>query len=137
MKKILIIWIILFCNIHSSFANYCTIENKDKVKIYNDKIYNIIQWKIIDETYLDKYIFTYSIFHWISKIHFDENNKNYWIFKCVISWVLYRLHWNLISYSWEIDIKSDEFQSITNDIKKSILQNTGVWSYNQVGSAIY
>jgi hypothetical protein len=118
MKKILVI-LILFSIFRYTYANnWCTRENSIEAKKINQAVYTIIYNKRESLDLIDKYLFTGKIFTKISdKKSKTENN----IIKCAISGILYRLNWDEISYTKNIDIENPKFLALPKYIQNSIL----------------
>ena len=68
MKKFLII-LILCISVQSTYANSCSLENKDEAKALNDKVYDVIMKRIeTTESKVDQLIYLNAISRKISDI---------------------------------------------------------------------
>lgn len=120
MKKILIFISFLFIFNISFAGNPCTRENAVKSKEINDAVYSIIEKKRSSMDIIDKYLFTGKISTAIFQIKAQSKNDT---IKCAISGIGYRLNWDKISYTKNIDITSKKFNSLPQSIQKIIIDS--------------
>lgn len=119
MKKIIITIILFSVFSTANAANWCTRENSQEVKNVSNFIYELISQKRSQvSTPLDKYLFTKAIFSHIFEIKSHSKND---IVTCSISGVWYRLNWDIIWLTKQIDISSQKFKLLPQDIQQNIL----------------
>ncbi len=119
MKKIIITIILFSVFSTANAANWCTRENSQEVKNVSNFIYELISQKRSQvSTPLDKYLFTKAIFSHIFEVKSHSKND---IVTCSISGVWYRLNWDIIWLTKQIDISSQKFKLLPQDIQQNIL----------------
>lgn len=121
MKKIIISFILFSIFSTANAANWCTRENSLEVKNVSNVMYELISQKRSQlSTPLDKYLFTKAIFSHIFEIKPHSKND---IVTCSISGVWYRLNGDIIWLTKQIDISSQKFKLLPQDIQKNILDS--------------
>jgi len=126
MKKIIITIILFSVFSNANAANWCTRENSLEVKNISNLMYELISQKRSQiSTPLDKYLFTKAIFSHIFEIKSLSQND---IVTCSISGIWYRLNGDSIWLSKQIDITSEKFKLLPQDIQKNIIDSKN-WVY--------
>lgn len=126
MKKIIISIILLSVFPLSYASNWCTRENSQEVKNISDGVYKLIWDKRSQiSNPIDKYLFTKAIFSHIFEIKSHSKND---IVTCSISGIWYRLNGDSIWLSKQIDITSEKFKLLPQDIQKNIIDSKN-WVY--------
>lgn len=121
MKKFIITIILFSIFSTANAANWCTRENAQEVKNISDWAYKLIWDKRSQiSNPLDKYLFTKAIFSHIFEIKSRSKND---IITCSISGVWYRLNWDIIWLTKQIDISSLKFKLLPQDIQQNILDS--------------
>ena len=121
MKKIIITIILFSIFSTANAANWCTRENSLEVKNISNFVYELISQKRSQiSNPLDKYLFTKAIFSHIFEIKSRSKND---IITCSISGVWYRLNWDIIWLTKQIDISSLKFKLLPQDIQQNILDS--------------
>ena len=121
MKKFIITIILLSIFPISYASNWCTRENSLEVKNISNFVYELISQKRSQiSTPLDKYLFTKAIFSHIFEIKSHSQND---IVMCSISGVWYRLNGDNIWFTKQIDISSQKFKLLPQDIQQNILDS--------------
>ena len=121
MKKFIITIILLSIFPISYASNWCTRENSLEVKNISNFVYELISQKRSQiSNPLDKYLFTKAIFSHIFEIKSRSKND---IITCSISGVWYRLNWDIIWLTKQIDISSLKFKLLPQDIQQNILDS--------------
>lgn len=120
-KAVSIILIFLMMTVSASASNWCTRENSLQAKEISDAIYtHISEKRSVLTTPTKKYLFTKEIFFRLFQIKSQTDNDT---FKCSISGIWYKLNWDLIWLSKQIDITDKDFELLPSDIQKNIMDS--------------
>ena len=121
MKKFIITIMLLSIFPISYASNWCTRENAQEVKNISDWAYKLIWDKRSQISHpLDKYLFTKAIFSRIFEIKSQSKND---VVTCSISGIWYRLSGDTIWLSKQIDVTSEKFKLLPQDIQQNILDS--------------
>lgn len=120
-KPLSIILIFLMMTVSVSASNWCTRENSLQAKEISDTIYtHISEKRSIFTTPTQKYLFTKNIFNLLFQIKSQTDNGT---FKCSISGIWYKLNWDLIWLSKQIETTDKDFELLPSDIQKNIMDS--------------